>query len=78
MARAEAVGPIVSILPLPQRKVALILTGSPEKVKAYCKELIDVVGKGGGYIMSFGTSMDEGKPETIHAMVDFTKEYGVY
>ena len=56
----------------------LILTGTPEQVKAYCKNLIDVVGKGGGYIMSFGTSMDEGKADTIHAMIDFTKEYGVY
>ena len=56
----------------------MILTGTPERVKTYCKELIDVAGKGGGYIMSFGTSMDEGKAETIHAMVDFTKEYGVY
>ena len=55
-----------------------ILVGTPEKVKAYCKELIDVAGKGGGYIMSFGTAMDEGRADTIHAMVDFTKEYGVY
>ena len=56
----------------------MILTGTAEQVKAYCKNLIDVAGKGGGYIMSFGTSMDEGKPDTIHAMIDFTKEYGVY
>ena len=56
----------------------LILTGTPEQVKAYCKNLIDVAGKGGGYIMAFGTAMDEGKPDTVHAMVDFTKEYGVY
>jgi len=56
----------------------MILTGTAEQVKAYCKNLIDVVGKGGGYIMAFGTSMDEGKPDTIHAMIDFTKEYGVY
>jgi uroporphyrinogen-III decarboxylase len=56
----------------------LILTGTAEQVKAYCKNLIDVVGKDGGYIISFGTSMDEGKPDTIHAMIDFTKEYGVY
>jgi uroporphyrinogen-III decarboxylase len=56
----------------------MILTGTAEQVKAYCKNLIDVAGKGGGYIMAFGTSMDEGKPDTIHAMIDFTKEYGVY
>ncbi len=56
----------------------LILTGTAEKVRSYCKDLIDVAGKGGGYIMSFGTAMDEGNAETIHAMVDFTKEYGIY
>ena len=56
----------------------MILTGTPGQVKAYCKHLIDVAGEGGGYIMSFGTSMDEGRPDTIHAMIDFTKEYGVY
>jgi uroporphyrinogen-III decarboxylase len=56
----------------------LILTGSVDEVKATCKNLIDVVGKGGGYMMANGTGMDEGKPETVHAMIDFTKEYGVY
>ena len=56
----------------------LLLTGTPESVKAYCKDLIDTVGKGGGYMMSWGTSMDEGKADTMHAMIDFTKEYGVY
>jgi hypothetical protein len=56
----------------------LLITGTVEQVKAYCKNLIDVVGKGGGYLMSNGTGMDEGKPETVHAMIDFTKEYGVY
>ena len=57
---------------------SLILTGTADDVRAYCKDLIDTVGPGGGYVMAFGTAMDEGKPETVHAMVDFTKEYGVY
>ncbi len=56
----------------------LILTGTAEKVRDYCKQLIDTAGKGGGYIMSFGTAMDEGKEETVRAMIDVTKEYGVY
>ncbi len=56
----------------------MILTGTAEQVRAYCKELIDTVGKDGGYIMAFGTAMDEGKADTVHAMIDFTKEYGVY
>jgi hypothetical protein len=28
--------------------------------------------------MCTGTAMDEGKADNVHAMVDFTKEYGVY
>jgi uroporphyrinogen-III decarboxylase len=56
----------------------LILTGTPEQVKAYCKKVIDIAGKGGGYFMCTGTAMDEGKADTIHAMIDATKEYGVY
>jgi hypothetical protein len=29
-------------------------------------------------IMTSGCSMDEAKPDTLRAMIDFTKEYGVY
>jgi uroporphyrinogen-III decarboxylase len=58
--------------------VSKMLSGRPEEIKTLCKELIDVAGRNGGYIMSCGSSMDEAKPETLHAMIDFTKEYGVY
>jgi hypothetical protein len=57
---------------------SILQTGTPESVKKYCKWLIDVAGKDGGYIMSPGSSVDEAKPENIKAMVDFTKEYGRY
>jgi len=57
---------------------SLILTGTPDEVKAYCKELIDTCAPGGGYLMAFGTAMDEGKADTVHAMVEATHEYGVY
>jgi hypothetical protein len=56
----------------------LLLTGTPDEVKACCKNLIDTAGKGGGYLMCTGTAMDEGKADNVHAMIDFTKEYGVY
>ncbi len=56
----------------------LLLTGTPDQVRKECKSLIDTVGKGGGYVMSNGTGMDEGNAENIHAMIDFTREYGVY
>jgi len=58
--------------------VSKILSGTPEEIRRLCKELIDGAGRNGGYIMTCGCSMDEAKPDTLHAMIDFTKEYGVY
>jgi len=57
---------------------SLLYTGSSQEVKDCCKKLIDVVGRGGGFIMDAGAVIDEAKPENIKAMIDFTKEYGVY
>ncbi|NLE09270.1 MAG: hypothetical protein GX631_08455 [Dehalococcoidales bacterium] len=57
---------------------SLLQTGTVDDVKAYCKKLIDVVGKDGGYTLSPRTSMDEVNPRNLKAMIDFTKEYGVY
>ena len=57
---------------------SILNLSTPEDVKAYCKNLIDVAGKGGGYILSNGSFFDYAKPENLKAMVDFTKEYGVY
>jgi hypothetical protein len=57
---------------------SLLQVGSEEDVIAYCRKLIDIVGKDGGYILSPRSSTDEVKPENLKAMIDFTKEYGVY
>jgi hypothetical protein len=58
--------------------LSLLVGGTPDDVKAYCKDLIDDVGKGGGFILSPSTSLDNAKPENVKAMFDFTKSYGVY
>ncbi len=58
--------------------ITLISTGTADQVKACCKDLIDYCGKGGGFIISPGTQIDDGQEETVRAMVEFTKEYGVY
>jgi hypothetical protein len=58
--------------------ITLIATGTPEQVKERCKDLIDYCGKGGGYILCSGTQLDDAKEDTVRAMIDFTKEYGVY
>jgi len=56
----------------------LLQTGTVQDVKDYCKKLIDVVGKGGGFILSPRSSTESVKPENLKAMIEFTKEYGVY
>jgi hypothetical protein len=57
---------------------SLLQTGTAQDVKDYCKNLIDTVGKDGGFILSPRSSTDEVKPENLKAMIDFTHEYGVY
>jgi hypothetical protein len=57
---------------------AMLELGTPQDVKDYAKKLIDTAGKGGGFIMGNGSFFDNAKPENVKAMVDFTKEYGVY
>ncbi len=58
---------------------SLLCVGSPQDVEAYCKKLIDRVGKGGGFILdgAIGTP-DDAKPENVRAMADFTRKYGIY
>jgi hypothetical protein len=57
---------------------SLLQIGSVQEVKDYCKKLIDVIGKGGGYILGPRSSTDEVKPENLKAMIEFTREYGRY
>mgnify|MGYP002262452753 CR=1 FL=1 len=57
---------------------SMLKLATPNEVKAYCKKLIDTAGKRGGFIMGNGAFFDEAKPENIKAIVDFTREYGVY
>ena len=57
---------------------SLLQIGSEQEVKDCCKQLIDVVGKGGGFILGPRSSTDEVKPENLKTMIEFTKEYGRY
>jgi hypothetical protein len=57
---------------------AILSTGTTDDVKAYCKQLIDVAGKDGGFILSPGAPLDTAKPENVRAMIEFTKQYGTY
>ncbi len=57
---------------------SMLTAGTPDDVKAHCRKLIDYVGKDGGYVMCPRVVPDFAKAENLHAMIDFTKEYGVY
>jgi len=57
---------------------SLMCTGTPEAVKAYCRKLIEVCGKGGGYIMAGGASVDKADPRNFHVLMEAAKEYGTY
>ena len=58
---------------------SLLQAGTAEEVRALTKQLCQVVGKGGGFIMSTGIGEMEGcKPDLVKVWVDATKEYGVY
>jgi uroporphyrinogen-III decarboxylase len=58
--------------------MSLMVGGSPDQVRDCCGKLIDTAGRDGGYIMSAAAVMDDSKPENVRAMIDFTKEHGVY
>lgn len=57
---------------------SLLITGTPQAVKEYCRDLIETCGPGGGYILAGGAHIDHGKPENLHAMLEAAREYGVY
>ncbi len=57
---------------------SLLSVGTPQEVKDYSKKLIDIVGDGGGFIMSGGTAIANVKPELVKLWIDYTREYGVY
>ena len=58
--------------------LSLLATGSPDEVRVYCRKLIEVVGRDGGFIMDASTVLDDAKPANVKAMFQATREYGVY
>jgi uroporphyrinogen-III decarboxylase len=57
---------------------SLLEVGSPSEVEEYCKKLIKVCGKGGGFILGSTSSIDQAKPANIKAMIDAAEKYGRY
>jgi hypothetical protein len=55
-----------------------LYTCSPQNIKDYCRKLIEVCGKGGGYILSLGSGPDKCDPACLHAIIEAAQEYGTY
>jgi hypothetical protein len=58
--------------------VSLLSTGTPEQIKEQTRRLIEGVGRGGGFIMSARTVLDDAKPELVKVWAECTREYGGY
>ena len=55
---------------------SLSAIGTPEDMEVYCKKLIDVVGDGGGFILSSGCTVPaDAKFENFKTMIDTAKGY---
>jgi uroporphyrinogen-III decarboxylase len=58
--------------------ISQLAVGMPQEIRQTIKKLIDTCAPGGGYIMMSGAVVENLPPANIHAMIDATKEYGVY
>lgn len=57
---------------------SLMITGSAAQVDEYCRKLIEVCGENGGYILTTGAALDEGKADTTRALLESAEKYGKY
>jgi len=57
---------------------SILCTGTPQEVKDHCRKLIEVCGKGGGYILAGASSAEQATAYNLRAMMEAAKEYGVY
>ncbi|MGD8388756.1 MAG: uroporphyrinogen decarboxylase family protein, partial [Desulfobacteraceae bacterium] len=69
----KIVGPVACIAG--NVPVSMLTTGSTDDVVRYCRELMDLAGKDGGFIFSTSAGMQGAKPENVKAMMEFTKGY---
>jgi uroporphyrinogen-III decarboxylase len=57
---------------------SMLVTGTPEETKEFCRNLIETVGKGGGFVLASGCVSDNPKLENLRAMMAAVREYGYY
>jgi hypothetical protein len=58
--------------------LSLLHAGTAEAVAKRTRQLIDVAGEGGGFILDMGAIADKGNANNLRAMIDTAKTYGIY
>ena len=58
--------------------VSLLHSGTTEEIRAHTRQVIETVGKDGGFIMSSSTSFNDVNPKAVKTWFDATQEYGGY
>jgi hypothetical protein len=53
---------------------SLLQLATSEEVTAYCRDLIENVGPGGGFILDVGAVLDDAKPGNVEAMIQAAKD----
>jgi uroporphyrinogen-III decarboxylase len=54
--------------------ISLLQLGNAEQVKVYCRDLIEAVGPGGGFILDVGAVVDDSKAGNVEAMIQAAKQ----
>jgi hypothetical protein len=73
----EALGDVACVMG--NVPVSLIHSGTAQEVEAYCRRLIETAGKGGGFILTTGASLDrKARVENVRAMLSSVHKYGRY
>lgn len=57
---------------------SILLTGTPQDIKEYCRKIIAAAGEGGGLILNGAAFVHDGKAENLRAMLEASHQYGVY
>ena len=58
---------------------SMLIAGTPDEVRDYCRKLIEIVGKGGGFMLDASSGIpEESKNENVFAMFRAARDFGRY
>lgn len=55
-----------------------LMIGNKEEIREHTRQLVDIVGKDGGFVMSTNSVLDDADPERIRIWIEATREFGNY